>query len=467
MRVIIAILYLVGCAFSASGNLSDTSKALKVGQVMPDILLGDMIFNPGKESPFLKGKTKWSELMGKVIILDFWMTTCGSCIEGFPKMSKLKEQFEDQVEIILVNPYESKEKIEEWIKVQNRDGRKVLPDNLTMLFSKELDQYFPTTYSTGFHVWLDKDRVVRLRGISENTNATKIRQLINGDTISFIRDSPPLLDLIRHSLVKLPHGSIGFNSYFEEFNSEYGGPYAYGKRNVVDSNSKTIRTTFINLEAEEFIKEAYKSEFANNKIILMGDFYILEKPKLLSQNPKYYNDNIDDSIFSRTRLCYEQILPMHIPDSLREKFMRDDLNKYFYQMFGVEAFYATRMRNCFKLIKLNEVVSTSARVKRKAHSKGASNGKGKLEYKNLTVHEIFGSYFQSVPSDLFGQEEPLIIDDTGFNGKITMFLPDYTKVLNNLEDLRTELKNVGFDLIYGESAIRTLVVGQREHVANW
>ncbi|WP_404980225.1 TlpA family protein disulfide reductase [Chitinophaga pollutisoli] len=54
-----------------------------------------------------------------MVILDFWGTFCGTCIENFPHMSELKSQFGADIEVILVNPFESKAKVEKWIKVQD------------------------------------------------------------------------------------------------------------------------------------------------------------------------------------------------------------------------------------------------------------------------------------------------------------------------------------------------------------
>jgi thiol-disulfide isomerase/thioredoxin len=35
----------------------------------------------------------WSELSGKVVIVDFWATWCGPCIASFPTLNALKSQF--------------------------------------------------------------------------------------------------------------------------------------------------------------------------------------------------------------------------------------------------------------------------------------------------------------------------------------------------------------------------------------
>jgi len=40
---------------------------------------------------------------GKLLLLDFWATWCRVCIEGFPKLGKLQAEYENELEVILVN----------------------------------------------------------------------------------------------------------------------------------------------------------------------------------------------------------------------------------------------------------------------------------------------------------------------------------------------------------------------------
>ena len=53
---------------------------------MPNISLsdaGDVVYNK-------TGKTRFADFKNKLIILDFWIINCVSCIAGFPKMDKLQ-----------------------------------------------------------------------------------------------------------------------------------------------------------------------------------------------------------------------------------------------------------------------------------------------------------------------------------------------------------------------------------------
>ena len=52
----------------------------------------------------------------KPILFVFWSTTCGSCIEEIPFISKLHENFKDKITIIGIHPNFSLKKIQKFIR---------------------------------------------------------------------------------------------------------------------------------------------------------------------------------------------------------------------------------------------------------------------------------------------------------------------------------------------------------------
>ena len=80
---------------------------LKPGDKIPEVVwnqsLGLNYFNGKKKT------IKFSDLKGKLIILDFWSTGCASCIEGIPKMELIQQRFKDQVKVLMVNSKRNKD----------------------------------------------------------------------------------------------------------------------------------------------------------------------------------------------------------------------------------------------------------------------------------------------------------------------------------------------------------------------
>jgi thiol-disulfide isomerase/thioredoxin len=72
----------------------------------------------GKIYPNYKDEITWKS--DKILVIDFWYTTCMPCIKAIPHLNKLQENYKDYIEVVGVNPFEGKEsqkeKIEAFLK---------------------------------------------------------------------------------------------------------------------------------------------------------------------------------------------------------------------------------------------------------------------------------------------------------------------------------------------------------------
>ncbi|MBQ4818502.1 TlpA disulfide reductase family protein [Aquimarina sp. MMG016] len=60
------------------------------------------------------------DLKGKPTLLNFWFTSCPPCIDEMPELNKLKKHFGKDVNFVAIT-YESKEKVEKFLKKHNFD----------------------------------------------------------------------------------------------------------------------------------------------------------------------------------------------------------------------------------------------------------------------------------------------------------------------------------------------------------
>lgn len=84
-------------------------KVVKVGRILPeDIELKDTLGNVHH----------LQELRGKYVLLDFWFSGCGPCIESFPEMKEISEQMADSVAVVSI----SQDSEKEWRRASARHG---------------------------------------------------------------------------------------------------------------------------------------------------------------------------------------------------------------------------------------------------------------------------------------------------------------------------------------------------------
>ena len=86
----------------------------------PGDKIPDAVWNQALELNYFDGKKKtikFSDLKGKLIILDFWSTGCAACIEGIPNMELIQDRFKDKVEVLMVNSKRNKDTPE---RIKNR-----------------------------------------------------------------------------------------------------------------------------------------------------------------------------------------------------------------------------------------------------------------------------------------------------------------------------------------------------------
>lgn len=76
-------------------NTDHSGKSYQLGDVMRDFSVVDSDGNTQKLSELLKTK--------KVVLINFWYTTCSWCVKEFPYMDAVYQQYKDDVEIVALN----------------------------------------------------------------------------------------------------------------------------------------------------------------------------------------------------------------------------------------------------------------------------------------------------------------------------------------------------------------------------
>lgn len=101
--------------FSGCGNKKASGSMLGEGGQATTLAQGDQA--PDFTAEVNDGSTfSLTEQKDKVILLNFWATWCGPCVEEMPAFEKLYQEYGDQVAILAVNSMEKKGTVDQFVK---------------------------------------------------------------------------------------------------------------------------------------------------------------------------------------------------------------------------------------------------------------------------------------------------------------------------------------------------------------
>lgn len=149
---------------------------LKIGDQVPDILI-DNIINDDKRS------IRTSDYQDRLLVLDFWERSCGTCIASMPKLDSLQRVFGDQIKLLSVT-WESEDQIVDFFN-KNRFLKEYHPPvyRASAVDDRILRSYF--RYVTNPHViWIYKGKVIAITGY-EHITSTNIQEVLAGKTVNW------------------------------------------------------------------------------------------------------------------------------------------------------------------------------------------------------------------------------------------------------------------------------------------
>jgi thiol-disulfide isomerase/thioredoxin len=150
---------------------------LSIGDKMPDIAFNMLNYK--------KPVARMSDFKGKLVLLDFWATWCGSCIGGFPKLDSLQDKFGSKLQVILVNSEgtgDDQAKVATFIKKRETVDKEKFPF-AAAAEDKVAVQLFPHE-QVPHYVWISPDGIVKAITSSRELTAQNIQKVLSEESIA-------------------------------------------------------------------------------------------------------------------------------------------------------------------------------------------------------------------------------------------------------------------------------------------
>tara|TARA_R110002051_G_scaffold294983_1_gene360686 strand:+ start:4611 stop:5912 length:1302 start_codon:yes stop_codon:yes gene_type:complete len=412
-----------------------------IGEKIPDHFFSDVYYGEKKEFSI-------REFKGKPLIIDFFSLGCSSCFRSFPEINKLKKEFGDQLEIILVAPnrestYEKTKEVYEKFRKKYKLDFKVAYDPL--IFDKFRIEYVPRT------IYIDNNQIVK--AVTGDITREKLNKFLNKEEFEFndysfdkIKKERKKYNYGEHFLVdnkkKKSDSLIIQRSLLTKWNKSI--PFFSASYNNIDKY-ETIAKNSIPFKMLGFPLEylysiayfGYIDWTPSDQIYGKASHIIIyETP---NGKPKLFNN--------KNKFCYDLKLPNSMSINAKNvmPIMQRDLKNFFNFDITVEE----RMMPYLKL-----TVSDKA-IKKLKTKGGEKEWSGKFDGILLNNQPVL-ALIQVIDSyNSLGYKNLPVIDETGIQGNIDIKL---NGILTDLDDTKRTLKINGLELVEGKKLMKVIVV---------
>lgn len=423
------------------GNSSNAfSQAIKLGEQVPEFE-SDQVYN------YISDTIKLSDIKKKWILIDFWATSCASCIANFGKTDALQKKFSNELQIVLVN----KQSLDSTKRFFIAKKKVQKPDIPMITSDTQLNAMFPN-YAYPYYVLLDKDRIVRAFPEHEYIAEKTFQDLFENDRLNFGLTNPKRFDTERPLFENLDSAhDKRLISYFMVSN-ELGTGTGGSVQKVGGSQVKN-RIVMTNMSLNEIIRYAYNHEgkafYAQNAVVVRSaDAINFRKPSDVFEYNKW-----------RTKYLYCLDLLVK-PDKANRLF--DELKSKIQEYFEVKISEEKASIPCYVLKKIQHARSIATKGGLPLFEQKNGEGEMILTWRNQPFSDFantLGLFFQSRKID-----KPFV-DASGITGNVDILFR--TSVFEKFErgkitDLNISLAELGLVIVEENHLVDILHVEEKK-----
>ncbi|QEC51504.1 thiol-disulfide isomerase/thioredoxin [Anseongella ginsenosidimutans] len=405
-------------------------EGLQVGDKIPDQLwhLPLQVIN----HPEGKKTTTLDDYKGKLIILDFWATTCSSCIKALPKLDLLQQKFREDVMFIPVT-YEDQGRIDLFKQrnaiLKNFQLPFVIED--TVLKQLFIHRMIPHV------IWIGRDGVIKAVTDDQYINAENIAQLLSGEEVHWPVKKDVLSYDYGNSLLSHAEKAGGYAIV-----TGYKSGVQPASGFEVDSNARTVRRYMVNYPILKLYLAAWGNYFLPKTHIRLK---VADKSRYLYNEEEAYRTVWNQ----KNSFCYELVLPWDETVGLKEQtrriknHMRNDLNRF----LNLNGRMEKRRVPCLVLVRTTD-------------EDNMKTGGGKFK-NTLNTDDPVKKLHNEKLSFLIWQLNQTVgnlpaLDETGYAGKVDLELK--ISSFRDIAALRRALQPYGLDLKKAEREVELFIL---------
>lgn len=279
-KILLIIITLLG------SNVASSQNELVVGKMAPNINITDYIFNTPSDKNF----------KNKFILLEFWATWCGPCLEEVPRLNKFQEKFKSKKDFVFISiTNEKPDKVLRTLKripfnsivvsdqtgktfknfIEDKDGSYSIPKTI-LIDNKGIVKWIGSPYDLND---LILDKFINMKGLSVLDNSINNRP---PDPI-FIKPSEEKITDIAYKMIYNEATLYSFtllNGNKNEFNMNFNNLRAEGLYFDLNKNLISIISNLSNvLESQIILPENFKEQ--NYSLFFKNKNFITENESKL------------------------------------------------------------------------------------------------------------------------------------------------------------------------------------------
>lgn len=411
-------------------------KPLDIGDKIPDLYLSNIYGHPDK-------KINPVDLKGKAIIIDFWATWCSPCVSSMKFLDSLQSRYEN--DLIVLCPTKEDNKIVKEV-MQKLFGNQ-LPSFQPILQDSILERYFPHQ-SIPHCVWIDKNGIVKAITNKSEVTDKNIQEFIELNKTGVVNK----VSQITYDGHKPPYASkqleLGdeflYHSMFTKYRPDLRASLARGRDNTFISAINCSITMLYQcafgkfnlsfLDANRTVCEGANTLADSVQIgIFKTKSVIRQYEKNLADNAYSYELATKDNLYTRDQLF---------------AIMQEDLNRFF-STKGISGRVEKKTLPVIALIQINKENNYQSKLNVKPVHFSSSNF---LKFENEPISFVISQLQTFLPDN-----SPMLVNQTGFNGKITIEL---NNISNDLISVNKALRKYGLELKEKEELTDVLVISK-------